>query len=187
MKNFSILQADPVLKEVFPEVPLVAYKRDTNLRDHLVHSRLCPTNINNTPGTHPCNVPKCKICRYVNPTTTIKGPKGTFTVRRHFTCQSTDVIYSVICSLCSNIVLVMYVGETYRTLAERGEEHLRAARLGYNTQVGEHFQRPGHCADHFTICAIWQNTKGRTRRKFTEMYFAHKLGTFCPTGLNIRS
>jgi hypothetical protein len=190
LKNFHILQADPELREIFPAPPLVAYKRDTNLRDHLVHARLPPlvsSPSDNTPGTHPCHLPKCKICWCINPTTTIRGPKSTFTVRRRFTCQSTDVIYAVICSLCSDIVLMMYVGETYRSLADRGEEHLRAARLGYKTQVGEHFQRPGHCANNFTICCIWQNSKGAAKRKFTEMYFAHRLGTFSPTGLNIKS
>ena len=81
----------------------------------------------------------------------------------------------------------MYVGETYRSFAERGEEHLRSARLGYDNPVGEHFQQPGHCADHFTICCVWQNSGEGVRRKFTEMHLAHRLGTFRPSGMNIRS
>ena len=186
MKNFHIVQADTDLRELFPAPPLVAYRRDTNLRDLLVHSRLLSSPVNNnTPGTHPCGKPRCKVCRHVSPITSIRGPKGAFTVRRHFTCQSTDVVYAVICSLCSDTTLMLYVGETFRTLATRGEEHLRAARLGYNTQVGNHFQQPGHCADHFSICCIWQNADGTARRKFTEMSLAHKLGTFTPSGMNI--
>ena len=188
VKNFHILQADADLKEIFPKPPLVAYKRDTNLGDVLVHSRLLSSSGNNTtPGTHPCGLPRCKTCRHVSSATTIRGPKGNFTVRRRFTCQSADVVYAVICSLCSDATLMMYVGETFRSLAVRGEEHLRAARLGYNTQVGEHFQRPGHCPDHFSILVLWQNSDARMRRRFAEMHFAHKLGTFRPSGMNIRS
>ena len=73
---------------------------------------------------------------------------------------------------------MMHVAETFRSLAVRGKEHLRAAKLGYNTQVGEHFQRPGHCPDHFSILVLWQNSDARMRRRFAEMHFAHKLGTF---------
>ena len=96
-------------------------------------------------------------------------------------------MYAIIYSLCSNRALFMYVGETYRTLAARGVEHERSARLGYNNQVGNHFQQPGHCADHFSICGLWHNADGSARRKFMAMHFAHKLGTFVPYGMNIRS
>ena len=70
------------------------------------------------------------------------------------------------------------VGETYRPFAARAEEHLRDARLGRNTQVGEHFQRTGHCSDHISMLVLWQNGDARMRPKFAEMDFAHKLGTF---------
>ena len=188
MKNFHILQADPDLRDIFPAPPLVAYKRDTNLGDLLVHSRLlCSTGNDTTPGTHPCGLSRCKVCRHVSPATVIRGPKGNFTVRRRFTCQSADVVYAVICLLCSDATWWMYVGETYRPFAARAEEHLADARLGRNTQVGEHFQRPGHCSDHISMVVLWQNGDARMRRKFAEMDFAHKLGTFRPYGMNIRS
>ena len=188
MRNFHILQSDTELKELFPARPLVAYRRDTNLRDLLVHSRLLSSSANNsTPGTHPCGQPRCKVCPHVSSITNIRGPKGEFTVRRHFTCQSTNVIYAVICRLCSDRALFMYVGETYRTLAARSDEHLRSARLGYDNQVGNHFQLPGHCANDVLICCIWRNAGGTARRKFTETTFSHRLGTFHPLGMNIRS
>ena len=188
MRNFHIIQSDADLKELFPAPPLVAYRRDTNIRDLLVHSRLLSSPVNNTtPGTHPCCKPKCAACRYISPITDIKGPKGRFTVKRHFTCQSSNVIYAVICRQCSDRTHFLYMGESYRTMASRGDEHERAARLGYNTPVGNHFQQPGHCSDDFSIFCVWQNTDGVAKRKFTEMYFAHMLGTFSPSGMNIRT
>ena len=186
-KNFHIIQSDPDLEDLFPQPPLVAFKRDTSLRDQLVHSKLLSSSNNTAPGTHPCGLPGCKICPHVSSATNIRGPKGSFKITRHFTCQSADVVYAVMCTLCSDSVPMLYVGETFRSLAVRGEEHLRAARLGYRTQVGEHFQRPEHCADHIAIFCVWQNSGEGARRKFTEMHFAHKLGTFRPSGMNIRS
>ena len=78
--------------------------------------------------------------------------------------------------------MILYVGETCRTLAIRTEEHLRSARLGYYNQVGEQFQQPGHRAEHF-----WQNTDSKARRKFIETHLAHLLGTFATSGMNIKS
>ena len=127
------------------------------------------------------------IFRLLSSITTIRGSKGSFEIKRHFTCQSADVVYAVFCSLCSDSVLFLYMGETYRSLAKRVDEHFRSARLGYRNPVGEHFQRPGHCAYHLSICCVWQNSSESARRKFTEMHFAHKLGTFRPFGMNIRS
>ena len=64
VKNFHMIQADVDLKELFPQPPLVAYRRDTNLRDLLVHSRLLSSRGNNlAPGTHPCGTPGCKMYR----------------------------------------------------------------------------------------------------------------------------
>ena len=83
--------------------------------------------------------------------------------------------------------MMLYVGGTCRSLFVRWEEHLRAARLGYDTQVGKHFQQPGHCADHFSIYAVWQCAGDRSLRRFTEIHLATKLGTFVPSGMNIRS
>ena len=38
LRNFNILSSDPETRAVFPQPPLVAYRRDSNLRDILVHT-----------------------------------------------------------------------------------------------------------------------------------------------------
>ena len=38
VSNFNILSGDPQTKEIFPQPPLVAYRRDCNVRDTLVHT-----------------------------------------------------------------------------------------------------------------------------------------------------
>ena len=135
-----MIQSDPILSDLFPKLPLVVYKRDTNLNDHLVHSRLrSPSQDSSALGTRPCKNSKSKICSHVNPATTIRGPMGAFTIRRLFNCQSTDVIYAVICSFYSDTTTMLYVGKTCRSLSAVGEEHLRSARLGYDIQVGKTF------------------------------------------------
>ena len=38
LDNFDILSTDPTTRRIFPEFPLVSYRRDKNLRDVLVYS-----------------------------------------------------------------------------------------------------------------------------------------------------
>ena len=43
-KHWRVMTLDPYLKQVFPEAPLVAYRRQTNLREHLIRAKLPPPN-----------------------------------------------------------------------------------------------------------------------------------------------
>lgn len=183
LKNFSILQKDPKLCTVFRKPPLVAYKRDTSLRDHLVHSSVNTSQTSLPHGTSPCNLPKCKTCPFISTTTLITGPSGQFRVQSPFTCQSDNLVYILSCTLCSKL----YIGETYRTLNERFTEHLRAIRLAYNTPVAVHFNSTQHNLSHVQITAVWQNHSGPSHRKFLESHLISKLGTVIPNGLNTRT
>ncbi|XP_070182905.1 uncharacterized protein [Littorina saxatilis] len=174
---------DSKLKDVFAKPPLVAYLKDTSLRDQLVHSSFQPSS-GQTPGNRCCLKPKCKACPFLNTTTTtFNGPSGnSFTIRSSFTCQSTNVVYIITCSQCNK----MYVGETYRTLAERLEEHVRAVRCQTDTPVGNHFNSNFHHLQHMSIAAVWQNHSDVVHRKFLETNLIMRLGTTKPLGLNIR-
>lgn len=81
--------------------------------------------------------------------------------------------------------MMLYVGESNRALADRGAEHLRSARLGYDDPIGNHFH--GHDPKDLSICAVWQNAGYSTEREFREIHLAHLLGSFSPSGLNVRS
>ena len=41
-RHLSLLRSDPETRSVFPNYPLVAYRRDRSLKDMLVHSRQRP-------------------------------------------------------------------------------------------------------------------------------------------------
>ena len=183
LHNFEMVQRDPYLKTVFPKPPLVAYLKDTSLRDQLVHSTF-NTNSRRAPGNQPCHKPKCKACPFINTTTTtFKGPSGkSFSIRSDFTCQSTNLVYIIQCSQCG----LLYVGETYRTLAERLDEHVRAVKYNRDTPVGNHFNTDYHNLQHMTIAAIWQNHTDFIHRKFVESDIISKLNTIRPLGMNIK-
>ena len=179
--NFHILQNDPKLQGTFSQPPLIAYRRDTSLRDLLVRSSVGPTTPPSS-GNQPCQQKSCKTCPFLSSTSTFTGPSGKFSVRSHFTCQSSNVIYIVQCLLCQKL----YVGETYRTLNERFSERLRSMRLGYQDPIGTHFNSPGHSLAHASVAAVWQNRGGSIHRKFRESWLIRRLGTSVPDGINIK-
>ena len=113
LDNFEMLLSDPATRTIFPELPLVSYRRDRNLRDHdLVHSA---ERSDADAGTFACRHPRCLTCGHTTSQTTLQSPKRLYTIRDRFTCQSENVVYSIICRRCG----CLYIGETGRRLRGR--------------------------------------------------------------------
>jgi hypothetical protein len=183
--NFKILQEDPQLQTLFKKPPLAAFKRDRNLGDMLVRSTFKTNTVDLPPGNTRCNQPRCKCCTVINTSaTSFTGPSGrSFIIKRPFNCQTTNVVYIIHCSLCSQL----YVGETYRTLSERCKEHMYSIHQHKNTPVAQHFTTPPHTISHFSIAAVWRNsTSDPLHRKYTETKTISLLDTKAPRGMNLR-
>ena len=98
LRNFKILQSDPETAPIFPNPPLVSFKRDRNLRNSLVRSSL-PSNLE--PGTFDCSRKVCNTCPFINSKTHIRGPNGSYQVNDHFDCTTSNIIYCITCTLCN--------------------------------------------------------------------------------------
>ena len=59
--NWYILENSATVGTTFCDRPLVAFKKDLNLRDILVHSNL-HSHVNTTSSTFPCITDRCKAC-----------------------------------------------------------------------------------------------------------------------------
>ena len=104
---------DPAISLIFPLPPLVAFRRDDNLRTSLVHT--AEKQAATRAGTYPCQHPRCRTCGHISSETDLLGPKDRLTIRGSFTCLSSGLIYCISCRRCPAI----YIGETGRTLRER--------------------------------------------------------------------
>ena len=113
---------------MFKHPPLMAYRRDKNVGDVLVHTKL--RTATDTFGTTPCHHPKCRICSHVHTSTTITIPHSYFYIKTHFTCTSSCLIYYISCTKCH----LYYIGETSRQLNARFGERLRDAYRKVNLQ-----------------------------------------------------
>ena len=119
--NFNILTNDTNTKSIFDTPPLMAFRRDKNLKDHLVRTSLTTSQ---QPGTSPCQHRLCQTCTHINQSTTITNQNRSFNIRSHFTCSSSCVIYCIICTKSQSF----YIGETSRQINNRFGEHKRNVR-----------------------------------------------------------
>ena len=110
LDNFKVIADDPATSHIFPLLPMVAFRRDDNLRTSLVHTseRQAATRA----GTYPCQHPRCRTCGHISSETDLLGPKDRLTIRDSFTCLSSGLIYCISCRRCPAI----YIGENGRTL-----------------------------------------------------------------------
>jgi len=117
----NVLNEDTVMKGLFPQPPIIAYRQPPNRKRTLVRSRLESDPTDNI-GTFPCNKTRCQLCPLVVTKTEIDIPNRTekFVPSGHFTCDSSNVIYLITCKKCPS---TYYIGETGQTLRKRMNGH----------------------------------------------------------------
>ena len=135
---------DPHMKEIFPSVPLIAYRRQKNLREYLIRAKV-PKNTSRPkrklPGMKKCN--KCVYCSYINTGDHAKSSASNYhhQITHEVNCNSCNIIYLITCAKCN----IQYVGETDRRLKDRFAEHQGYVRNKHlDKATGAHFNEKGH-------------------------------------------
>ena len=164
-----LLHKSPDMQQIFSEPPIIAYRRDRNLNDILVHGK--HNRIFKTRGEESDSYPDKKVC-----------DMSGYCPRNN--CKTTNVIYDLYCEICKNVV---YVGETERTVGER-KEHLADIRHKRDKAVAIHFSAANHSfKDHkFVIlerCMAYSCYYRRARERF----WMERLNTITPNGINRKS
>ena len=183
LSNWKILQSQSQVASIFHSAPLFAYKRDNNLRDLLVRSKLGKPRRDVPSGSTPCNLPKCRTCPFICSSTTVTGPKTSMTIHKHFTCQTYNIVYVISCSKCEQL----YIGETGRSLSTRFKEHLDDIRFNRCKPVSLHFNQEGHSILNIRVKGLWIILRGSINdRKDKESFLIDRLGTQNPQGMNMK-
>jgi hypothetical protein len=171
--------ADENTRNVFTTPPLVVFRRDKNLQDLLVHTKLSHNN-NSETGTKPCGRRNCQTCKHTLVTSTIICPKMTLKVNGSFTCNSRGVVYAIVCTRCQ----LVYIGNTGRSLKARLHEHLRDIHNRALKPVPIHFNSDNHKgATDLRITAI-QHCNDTNTRLHIENKLIFSSGTMHPNGIN---
>jgi len=119
----------------------VAFRRDKNLCDTLVHSK---TNRIVKANNMVC-FRDCSLCSILE----MSGIKDTneqsvYKVSANINCRERNVIYAIKCNKCNKAV---YVGETEREIRDRMKEHLSDVRLDREKPINRHFGIRGHSSN----------------------------------------
>jgi hypothetical protein len=109
-KHWSIIDKSDKLTRMFPEKPLVAYRRPKNLRDILVRAKIRPSTETCSEGlSAPCGTSRCQTCAHMTPTNTFySSNKARSYIKGISNCKTSNAIYLMTCKQCEK----KYVGET---------------------------------------------------------------------------
>ena len=135
---------------------MVAFKRQKNIKDYLIRSKIPPQQQFNpkrsTNGMRKCGK-SCPACPFINEGKFIKLNKRRWEIHGKLNCESKNIIYIIECK--KQTCKARYIGETERKLKERLKDHKQYIKSIFPTQAtGEHFNEPGHSLSDMTITII---------------------------------
>ena len=171
-KHWRVMTQDPKLKEVFPDPPLIAYKRQKNLRQVLIRAKVPPES--KRPKRELLGMRKCMkdvYCNYIMVGDYVRSTASSYKhqITTKVTCFTSNIIYLITCRRC----LMQYVGESKRRLKDRLAEHQGYVRDKDLTKAtGQHFNSRGHSIYdmQITILEHVQNADEVFRKIREKMY-----------------
>ena len=176
-KHHSVLSNSAKLRAAFKQPPIVAYRRDANICDTLIHmktnrilkkEKLC----------------QCKVCeKIVRSEVTSAAGKDAHKVEATARCTDRNIIYGIVCVKCDRAI---YVGETERTLKERISEHMRDIKNSADKPINCHFQNHDEKDIVYAVLQRLGNENSKALRLLIEDIWIRKLNTLSPHGCNIQ-
>ena len=200
-----LLTPDVAHKAVFTNVPIIGFKNDRSLKDHLVRAVL--PKVDAEGGSKPCGGKKrsCEVCKSVNDTSYFKrrDTDETFNILKGpLDCNSNHVIYLFECKQCQ--YRFPYVGSTKTKFRYRINNYKSTHRKFRKKYVEkdltvvikkselkqklfhEHYCSEGHQGiENWSVTLIDQVEDLDLLRK-KELYWINRLNTWAPNGLNVR-
>ena len=148
---------DPYLKKVYPAPPLVAFRRQRNIREKLIRAKVPappsrPKRV--IPGMKRCG--RCINCPYIKTGSTVKSLASRHEVEltESFDCQTSNIVYLIECRK-ENCSARQYIGKTTDPLTKRFGAHRGYVRNKLLAKAtGAHFNQPGHSMSDMTITIV---------------------------------
>ena len=95
-----MLTPDAQYRKVFPEVPIVGFKRGKSLKDLLVRAKV-PVEKETDGKFCGCQGKRCEVCKFLEEKSTFtnKESSDTYKIREglHLDCNSENVVYLITC------------------------------------------------------------------------------------------
>ena len=86
---------DPLMKEIFPEPPIIAYKRQMNIGDKISKAKVTPKKP--YPKRNITGMKKCQkqshACPNIQEKKLVKSRKFTLSINNHVDCTTENIIF----------------------------------------------------------------------------------------------
>ena len=185
-KIHLLLTPDQEHRNVFPDIPVVGFRRGKSLKDILVRAKL--PKIQGNEGSSGCGKKRCEICPHIDETSSFQSQEGReYKIRaENLNCDSKHVVYLVTCKTCG----VQYVGSTcppfrlrYNNYRSCHRRHILGKKVP-QASFHAHFAQSDHhgmedCQFTFIDHAV---DLPSVRRQ--EVFWQYTLDSFFPKGLN---
>ena len=173
---------DKYLAECFTQPPLTAFRRQTNIRDFLIKSKIPsppkPYPGRNTRGMTNCGK-SCTACPFIQYGKEVKvDHKTTWQIMKKIYCLTYNIVYLLECQKES--CKLRYIGSTGRSLKLRLGDH-RGYILNQVTSraTGAHWNLPGHSLADLRVTILEQcKNNSEEYRMEREKYFIRKFDTY---------
>ena len=190
-----ILAPDDRHKEVFPDVPLIGFKNNKSLRDHLVRSQL--PDIEETGKSEPCGGkrPPCHLCKNMKNTCTFKSKhfNEVYKINNDYNCNSKMAVYLIECRVCGE----QYTGSTKTRFRSRANNYKSTHRKFINKKevpkqalkqkrFHDHYCTKSHTGIEDWVITLIERADTLKELRKKELYWMYKLKTYAPYGLNER-
>ena len=179
-----MIQKFPELKCIFPQPPVVAFRRNRNLKNLLVQSSFTKKFGKPHQPSTPRHSKRCKLCSTMSHsdiiTDSISGKTCTITGG---TCKTPDVIYAAECTFHNKL----YIGHTSQPLNMRFNGHGSDAKIKPTAcELAHHFH---HNTCDFNkdlrVYILQDNVTGpKYQGEFLEDRWITRLDSRGPNGLN---
>ena len=198
-KHWDILKINPRLGQVFNEKPMIAFRKNKNLKDILEQKNIRTgkverkLNIKNKKGwCRPCHSRNFNLCcQQVKNTNSFKSNQTNeeFKIFHQVSCKSKFVIYLIECVLCA----IQYVGKSEWPMNIRLNKHRNDVFREEAIEVCQHFKQVSHDFNKNAKITIIEELKQHNNKSLKqkrsileerEDFWIKRLKTLHPNGFN---
>jgi len=192
LSSWDLLNRSTATRDLHDKKIIFGYRRNKNLRDLLVTSKLPTIDEIKLPfslADNKCTYKKCRYCPKLDISGSILSTTRNikFFTMTNVTCKSNNLIYCITCKKCK----IQYVGQTKRKLMERFQSHFYNVNKGIH-QIGRHFSASDHNGIEDMQIHILsfirqppESSQSISARNKIELAWINRMNTIAPLGLNI--
>ena len=192
--NWHILQINKDFANIFKEKPVIAYKRNRNLRDYLVQRKIVNNKALRSSTLKPGQCSPClsrvnnQCCKQVLQTKEFRSniTQKTYIIFHRLNCKSKHLIYLLECRKCK----LQYIGKCETAFNLRLNNHRKDSTKEDAIPASKHFNTSGHNFSTDAKFTLIEQLKIENHPNITETlknredFWIIKLQTLSPKGLN---